>query len=1452
MKISVTAALVLVTTSLLVAEEPKPIAYPIRYELKKTASVSVGVYDHNERQVRALTYGVSQQAGPQELVWDGVDTAGMPVPAGTYHWKMLATAGFTATYLTTIGTNPGGPTYTPWLGNHEGPRTVAVTAQGIVVGGGGENAASYACTTLDGSKITWWAGQHVVAASPVSLASTKNALIDMVFTNWGGKPQALVFLVNPETGGELSHFDVLAKGDAAPDYRMDANDTEIVVTYATFNEVRWFDHAGKQTAVASIPNPGDVVLTNTGITQVLSGGQLVTLERTGKTTVMIAKNELDSPVRVALERTTGALWLVEAGSSQQVKRFSALGKREQVYGRKGGRQYGDYRGQDFLNITDLSADGVGGFVVTEGSGTLCRTARINAAGAIVREWFGPQQFYNFTRLDPRRLDEAWFYGGYNDAAVAKVDWKTGNWQVIRTFNYPTADGLFPQPTSNHGRYVPYSVGDNGYVRWEGNDGPVILRIDEKVGKLIPVAAARMWCTGAGPTAWQEAMKKAGRTAGDRGGFTWSDRNGDGDFQADEFVIGGTLPMPGFWSQTAMAADRRLVLPASGTVPWNELLNLGTSEVPRWDLTQLLPTEARYPADMRYFVGGASPMGSYVDAQKNVYLLVVSNCAHDTDKHEGGWPDDYQGTARFVKWDREGKPVWSIGKQAVPHSAVDPLIYPVWNGEFHRAVRIVGEIRDCLIVAEQIIRPASVWTKDGLYVGNFLDHRANDGLPGHLYNWYCDPVTRVEGPIPWDCLAGGSVNTLADGRVVWMPMGTQNTPVYTISGWDDWVRREGELKVVAAIAPPAAGKGLIGRYHANATLTGEPTLIRPEARLWFGPFENSEMHSRSWAQGPVPGIAAGADFSARWSGFLRAPFTEAYRFRMRSDANSRYRVWCDGVVILDTWDAGSAPSVTESEPQRLRAGQFYTLEVEYAHHGPDAAISLVWESPTLDRQRIPQEYLYATDGQPGCGLRADYLRGDQNVFTCVEATPLFDARASGATAVRWSGYLLPPAGDAGAECVLSTLGSGAVTIHVEDRIVLEAPRAGGAASKPFTLTANQPARVTISYTGKDPAFRVQWSLSKAPAAPLPASALRPAVITKGTGLTAEYFSDAALTAIIDVQQIPQIDVAWTPQSLKGFNGRPVSGLALHGTLTPPHAAGVKRYTLRVVARGQVELELDGKAVPLKASKGSVDSTVALELLAGRALPMHLRFKAADATSSLRLSWSADGMPDALVPLTAFHPLPSLLSDDLLAGLPLSGELKDGGGNWSTSVANGALGWRASLSRHGAAPVLSCALGTVGEVNLKRPLNAGGKPLAAWAFSAQISYPGNYNNHYGEGQYLTIHDAAGKAIVQLKPQQVNWPDDQQIIFNNVTLRSCHDKEFKASYDWNQALRIEVRDAKATVTLGDLPPQTIPILDATADWQRPASLTLTFTQGGAVYNRVVQLESPRFFPLTTTPTP
>ena len=98
----------------------------------------------------------------------------------------------------------------------------------------------------------------------------------------------------------------------------------------------------------------------------------------------------------------------------------------------------------------------------------------------------------------------------------------------------------------------------------------------------------------------------------------------------------------------------------------------------------------------------------------------------------------------------------------------------------------------------------------------------------------------------------------------------------------------------------------------------------------------------WGNGsPAPSVPVDF-FSARWTGFITAAFTETYTFFVPSD--NGVRVWINNQLMLDKWvpqDISGWHNFTVP----LTAGQATPIKVEYAELYGGASITLYWFSKT---------------------------------------------------------------------------------------------------------------------------------------------------------------------------------------------------------------------------------------------------------------------------------------------------------------------------------------------------------------------------------------------------------------------------------------------------------------------------------------------------------------------------
>jgi len=157
----------------------------------------------------------------------------------------------------------------------------------------------------------------------------------------------------------------------------------------------------------------------------------------------------------------------------------------------------------------------------------------------------------------------------------------------------------------------------------------------------------------------------------------------------------------------------------------------------------------------------------------------------------------------------------------------------------------------------------------------------------------------------------------------------------------------------------------GEYFDNANLQGDPALVRNDAQLSF-----------NWGGGS-PGEGLPPDrFSARW--LRQAQFSEdAYRFMARGDDG--IRVWVDGLLIIDHWDASTADTYVghiwlDEGPHEVR--------VEYYEDAGDATIDVWWE--TIDSFSHWQAEYY---GNPDLKGRPAFVRDDALIdFNWGESSP----------------------------------------------------------------------------------------------------------------------------------------------------------------------------------------------------------------------------------------------------------------------------------------------------------------------------------------------------------------------------------------------------------------------------------------------------------------------------------
>lgn len=938
----------------------------IAYRLDEPGRVSSAVYDAEGRQVRTLLCGRPQAAGTHAVGWDGLDRDGRPVAPGTYTWKLLRVPGFRAAYVTSLGINPGSAPHDRWVGNHGGAASVAVDGTGMYIAAQiTETAPVLLKQSLDGTKRLWTRGRGDVTKGRyqggISLAADGRGRLYMLQQN------GYLQVIDAAKGTLAATWDVLPadlkrKADGGPTYfiyhhgdevagaDMDARGETVVVGYRDRDRVRWVSPRDGSTAgETAVPAPAGLAVGPGGRVFVISGNRVLAINRDGTSTPVI-EEDLAAPRRIAVDPDTGAFLVAEGPPDRRVKRFAPDGTLLAAFGRAGGRREGAYRPADFRGITDITADGKGGFVAVEHRPAPRRVVHCDKAGAVTGEWYGGQPYYAWAEPDPRNPALAWFNAG-DWLTLAEIDYAAGRWRVRETWRIGgMADGLVESRPGHHGRWwVVYRDGRRYLVSY---GPPQVLRHDEGTLRAVTVIGDEKDVARAAAIAGRGKKAKS---------FRWLDENGDGRPQKGEFTFSDRREIPAArWVAPDFAVLQQGTAEDGGAIVFTVLETRpawrdGLPVYPIGDAPGLQRRAAGIPVTARQ---GSRGSGAFKDAAGNYY----GNFNDGRERHGTTWPTHWGGVSRLVKWDPDGRVRWSVGRHAI-HGGLGGAPGSTPPGRFHVPVNVIGETDAAVILADRVENTAMAWTRDGLYAGSFFDRRADDGLPERVYHWWRAP-DGTDAITTSDNAEGGRVMQRKDGTVLWFAQGRNSVPVYRVDGWDDWTRLAGTVDVTGT--PPHAarkGTGLRAAYYAGPAIGATPALQRVDTQVWAGSPRKKPGNDAvvdGFGHGPVydwsPGIAGletGGGFAVRRRGLVEAPLTEPFVFS--TYARGGVRLWIDGGQRIFGWN--QATERWETDPIPLRAGRRYALQLDFYTTHKHPACSLNWESPSLDRRRIPAAFLY---------------------------------------------------------------------------------------------------------------------------------------------------------------------------------------------------------------------------------------------------------------------------------------------------------------------------------------------------------------------------------------------------------------------------------------------------------------------------------------------------------------
>ncbi len=151
------------------------------------------------------------------------------------------------------------------------------------------------------------------------------------------------------------------------------------------------------------------------------------------------------------------------------------------------------------------------------------------------------------------------------------------------------------------------------------------------------------------------------------------------------------------------------------------------------------------------------------------------------------------------------------------------------------------------------------------------------------------------------------------------------------------------------------EGLLATYYQNADFTGK-TFTRVDPKIEF-----------NWTdRDPAPGFAR-SQYSVRWQGQLKVDHTETYTIHVQGD--EAMRVWLEGRPLIMPGEQYYMTEVRESVP--LVAGERYEIRVEGISTSGNAAMKVMWSSPSTPKNVIPSTHL--TPASPVVALGAAGVR-----------------------------------------------------------------------------------------------------------------------------------------------------------------------------------------------------------------------------------------------------------------------------------------------------------------------------------------------------------------------------------------------------------------------------------------------------------------------------------------------
>jgi hypothetical protein len=539
------------------------VAARIPLSVPQPGRLSLNVYDENDVTVRQVACA---QPSDRPITWDGRDLYGRWVSPGRYRYHAMLAPKLSLRYVTSIGQS-GNPPYRTadgtgsWGGVwgyvmdvctvNDGPDSDIVVLWSFEEGEGGLVRMSRDGAVRWKQHLDWWMKARQMAVTSdgqsiyIAAASAMGAPAGQ--SEYGGEMnRPLLWRVDAKSGDKRPFPDTDQQrqcmfGRYLPGARI-VTDVAVlggkVYLTAPAQDTLFVADArtGRELAACPVPQVSGVAADARGRLLVGSGSKIVVLDASGRPQQTLA--DAGGPIW-ALKTAPGGELVASVGAPRhQVVYFDAAGRELRALGRQGGRpKCGRMVSDAFRDPVGLCVAADGTLFVAE-SAAPKRFTRWSADGKLGREFHGPYYYSGMFGIDEQQPEHV--YGDtHSDLIRYAVDYETGRWNVDHYWIDAYKDAGMPVEKDSNSpvKWWPRIRHSAGRTWWCSASGGILELQDDRVRGVAAVYGGGMEKLQSGDYRPSFGRKPAGLMG------TWSDANGDGRVQEDEWHVTDRSPYP---------------------------------------------------------------------------------------------------------------------------------------------------------------------------------------------------------------------------------------------------------------------------------------------------------------------------------------------------------------------------------------------------------------------------------------------------------------------------------------------------------------------------------------------------------------------------------------------------------------------------------------------------------------------------------------------------------------------------------------------------------------------------------------------------------------------------------------------------------------------------------------------------------------------------------------------